>query len=230
MRILDRNLEITNKVKELVRKNTVVPACWKRFIGPKGTVLIFDTETTGLESRDNNLLAISWQLLRLERRWGAWRHTVLEERRVCFDWPEDESRVTMDAIYINGLTKEKLAKIGTISRPEGLALFIDALDRAGAVVAHNISFDIGFIIAEARREGFGNVSFPNRFCTMEEMTEWCGIFRWDCSYILPSLDRLAARLKVDRIGDKVEITKQCFMKILETGVLPYIPEPKEAKR
>lgn len=224
-------MEIANKVKELVRKNTVVPACWKRFFGPKGTVLIFDTETTGLDCHDNNLLAISWQLLRLERRWGAWRHTVLEERNVYFDWPEDESRVTMDAIYINWLTKEKLAKIGTISRPEGLTLFIDALDRAGAVVAHNLSFDTGFVIAEARREGFGNVSFPkHHFCTMEEMTEWCGILRCDCSYSLPSLDRLAARLKVERTIDKVELTKRCFMKILETGVLPCVPEPEKATR
>lgn len=194
------------------------------------TVLVFDTETTGLESRDNNLLAISWQLIRLKRSRGAWSHVVLEKKSVYFDWP-DEDRVTYEAINVNGLTKGRLAELGTVPRTEGLSLFMDALERAGAVVAHNLYFDKGFVREEIKREGLGPVGFPDGFCTMREMMEWCAIPQYEDGYSLPSLGMLAYCLKVDSTGGKVEVTKRCFMKILETGeVLPYIPEPKKASR
>ena len=38
-------------------------AQWKEFLNEKQTVLIFDTETTGLSSVDNDILSLSWQCL-----------------------------------------------------------------------------------------------------------------------------------------------------------------------
>ena len=62
-------------------------------------VLIFDTETTGLNAGYNGILQLSYQIVET----ADW-HIIKE---VChyFPWPENEWRVSEEAIAVNGLTK-----------------------------------------------------------------------------------------------------------------------------
>lgn len=113
---------------------------WKEFLGGKQTALIFDTETTGLSYADNDILSLSWQVINFH----SWEK--LSEGNVYFDWVSEE-RVNTIAVRTHGLTKERLAELGTVSRKEGLGMFIKALCNVDIVVAHNALFDKGFVDA-----------------------------------------------------------------------------------
>lgn len=54
-------------------------AQWEEFLNEKQTVLIFDTETTGLSSVNNDILSLSWQVVKLH----TWEK--LSDGNVYFD-------------------------------------------------------------------------------------------------------------------------------------------------
>ena len=88
-----------------------------------GNVIIFDTETSGVDPEGNDILSISWILV------DANFNAIKTETRY-FDWPEDERRVSNDAIAVNGLTRERLAELGVSDRKEAMEEFMGDLERA----------------------------------------------------------------------------------------------------
>lgn len=224
-----KNLKAKKKInakknaKKKEKQNAEITARWVEFFGPEKTVLIFDTDTTGLDAYDNNILSISWQLLRMESVNSKWTSTVLEKKDIYFDWPEDMERVTQEAIDINGLTQDKLAELGTVERKEGLSVFLQALNKAGAVVAHNYWFDADFVYKEMNRAGLSGIRFPQaNYCTMREMTYKCCIPRGNGEYKWPRLIDLAYHLRVAHddlplhlSGEYVELTKRCFLRLVQ---------------
>ena len=60
-------------------------------------ILIFDTETGGLNAYRNDILQLSFQVID-----GDTFHTLLESN-YYFPWPEDKRRVEWGAIQVNGL-------------------------------------------------------------------------------------------------------------------------------
>lgn len=59
-------------------------------------ILIFDTETGGLNAYRNDILQLSFQVID-----GDTFHTLLESN-YYFPWPEDKRRVEWGAIQVNG--------------------------------------------------------------------------------------------------------------------------------
>ena len=104
--------------------------------------IIFDTETTGLDSRDDRIIEIG--AVELENRFPTGRHFHV------YINPEGK-KVHPDALEVHGITNESL-----LDKPT----FVQIIDdwntfTAGAkLVAHNAKFDVGFFNAEFERLGF----------------------------------------------------------------------------
>lgn len=185
-------------------------------------ILIFDTETSGLYPEWNKMLQLSWQLVDTRKHWK-----ILSKQNFYFRHP-GKDRVSKRAIRVNGLTKERLAQLGTVPRSKALKLFAKDLSQADLCVAHNFNFDASFINFEDIKN---IIKWPKTFCTMTETTDLCKIpfqgirpsyandgqkYKW------PRLSELANHLKIntktirlhDSAGD-VELTKRCFRSLMK---------------
>ncbi len=182
-------------------------------------IVVFDTETSGLCEGFNTLLSLSWQVL------DADLEKVAEESRF-FDWPEEKCRIQERAIEVNGLTRERLAELGTCDKRAALQEFAEVIDGADLLVAHNGGFDVGFVRADAKEANVTiNLKKP-MFDTMLEMTDYCRIPRGNGEYKWPRLAELADCLDIDthdidwhQSASDVEVTVRCFRKIVEKGYL-----------
>lgn len=203
--------------------------CWRGYLSPKPRILLFDCETGGLDCVDNDMLSLSFQLIEFQ--------TIGQEDRFCsvkviekgdyyFDWPEDENRVTEEAIHINGLTPERLSELGTSDRRTALVAFSDALAQARMAVAHNASFDCGFVNTAAAVAEV-ELKWPRIYDTMTRMTNYCQLFWYEGArkYKWPRLGELAEILDVDTSDIEfhlssadVEVTKRCLLKIIAGGL------------
>ncbi len=178
-------------------------------------IVVFDTETSGLNAGYNVILSISWQVLDSEL------NKVSEESRY-FKWPKSKSRVSPEAIGVNGLTEKRLAELGTCNKKKALQEFARVIANADLLVAHNGSFDRRFVLADAEEEGVDIDMSHELYDTMLEMTEFCAIPGYHGGYKWPRLSELADALGVDtsdidwhQSAADVEVTVRCFREICE---------------
>ena len=185
-------------------------------------ILIFDTETSGLDPQWNVILQLSYQIVDSD----SW--ATIKTVNHYFAWPENKARVTQEAINVNGLTEEILAAKQLSNRKTALEEFVADKDSCDLLVAHNLEFDKKFIIAYCREEGvkFANSGWSQSYDTMKRTTNYCHIPKdWGNGYKWPKLTELAACLGVDysnislhdSSGD-VELTKTCFEQIVAEGL------------
>ncbi len=193
---------------------------WQKFLGSIKKIVVFDTETSGLVAGTHVVLSISWQVLDNKLR-------KISEKTYFFDWPSDERRITDEAIYVNGLTKERLAELGTSDKAEALQEFADVITDADLLVAHNGAFDVRFVKADAVEVGV-RITFQNKelWDTMHRMTYYCKIPRSWYEYKWPKLSELADKLRVRQTdidyhqsADDVEVTARCFRAIVKRGIV-----------
>lgn len=195
---------------------------WEKYLSKNSKVLVFDTETSGLDPQENDILSLSWQLVDASKDWE-----VLQERTCYFDWVS-AARTSEEAIEVNGLTRERLAELGTMERSEGIAEFGEVLEKAQLLVAHNGVFDKNFVISLAQQENCApvikEIGKP-MYDTMKRMAGYCGLRRYNGRLKWPRLSELAYCLKIDdsdidyhQSSADVELTKRCFVKIVETGL------------
>lgn len=180
-------------------------------------ILIFDTETGGLNPYANDILQLSFQIIEGKS------FRVIREVNHYFPWPENNSRVQWGAIQVNGLTEEFLSTQVLSDRYEALNDFIDELLECDLCVAHNGEFDRNFINATARREGIYPFEWPMMIDTMKTTTNLCRLPARGgrCGYKWPKLIELAECLRI-RVDDlnlhdssaDVELTKRCFLFLL----------------
>lgn len=181
-------------------------------------ILIFDTETGGVNCYANDILQLSYQVI------DSRSFNLIKEVNHFFPWPEDKSRVQWGAIQVNGLTEEYLATKVLSDRHNALNEFIDDLLDCEVCVAHNGDFDKSFINATAQREGIYHFNWPLMIDTMKTTTNLCQLPARGgrCGYKWPKLIELAEclRIKTDDINlhdssADVELTKRCFLYLLE---------------
>lgn len=185
-------------------------------------ILVFDTETSGLDPQWNVILQLSYQIVDTD----SW--TTQKTVNHYFAWPENKARVTQEAINVNGLTEEVLSSKQLSDRKSALEEFVTDKDSCELLIAHNLEFDKKFIIAACREEGvkFANSGWAQSYDTMKRTTNYCQIPKdWGNGYKWPKLTELADCLGVDysqialhdSAGD-VELTKLCFEGIVAEGL------------
>ena len=141
--------------------------------------IIFDTETTGLDPRSGDRLVEIGCIEMVNRvATGATYHCYFNPER---DMPEEAERV-------HGLSITFLADKPLFA--EKAQEFLDFIGDS-PMVAHNASFDFGFINAELTRAGFEPVS-------LERMVDTVKIARQKHPGAKNSLDALCSRYGVDR--------------------------------
>ena len=181
-------------------------------------ILIFDTETGGLNPYRNDILQLSFQVID-----GDTFNTLLVSN-YYFPWPDGKNRVEWGAIQVKGLTEDFLATQDLYDRYEVLNFFIDDLIECDICVAHNGEFDKNFIDATTRREGIYPFEWSPMIDTMKTTTNLCQlpVRGGRCGYKWPKLIELVKclRIKTDDINlhdssADVELTKRCFLYLLE---------------
>ena len=193
---------------------------WQKYLRKFKKIVVFDTETSGLNAGTHVILSLSWQVLDNKLR-------KISEKTYFFDWPSDERRITDEAIHVNGLTKERLAEFGTSDKAEALQEFADVITDADLLVAHNGGFDTRFINADAIEVGV-RITFQNKelWDTMHRMINYCKIPRSRYEYKWPRLSELADKLKIrqsdidyHQSAADVEVTARCFRAIVQRGIV-----------
>ena len=185
-------------------------------------ILVFDTETSGLNPQWNVILQLSYQIVDS----NSW--AIQKSVNHYFAWPENKARVTQEAINVNGLTEEVLSSKQLSNKRTALEEFVKDKDSCDLLVAHNLEFDKKFIIASCREEGvkYANSGWGQSYDTMKRMTNYCQIPKdWGSGYKWPKLTELADCLCInysqiplhDSSGD-VELTKLCFKRIVAEGL------------
>lgn len=194
--------------------------CEKPKLNPIETIIVFDTETTGLYSDSNDMIQLSYQII----NFNNWK--ILKKVNHYFPLPEDRSRVDWDAIPIDRLIKERKGLIKFSDQSEALKEFFQDLSICQLVVAHNFSFDKSFIETAKKRFGLRmKKKWPFVADTMQDTTEFCHIYPKKYErYKYPKLIELARLLHVpykeDNFHDSeydVDITKKCFKELNEIG-------------
>ena len=192
-------------------------------------ILVFDTETSGLDPQWNVILQLSYQIVDSD----SW--TTIKTVNHYFSWPENKARVTQEAINVNGLTEEVLANKQLSNRKAALEEFVADKDSCDLLVAHNLEFDKKFIVASCREEGvkYASSGWSKSYDTMKRTASFCQIPKtWGNGYKWPKLTELADCLYIDyskislhdSSGD-VELTKLCFEGIVANGLYSI---PKES--
>jgi DNA polymerase III epsilon subunit-like protein len=189
--------------------------------------LFFDTETTGLPANwkapvtDTNnwprVTQLAWQVYDQDGN-------LLSER--C-DLIKPDGWVIPDEEFFreNNMSTERCEREG-VPLAEILKDFVQQVDAADYLVAHNMAFDEKVIGCEMVRMDSKFREEPKKICTMQESTDYCRMqpFKWG-KYKWPSLLELHKKLfdegfdgAHDALADVSE-TARCFFKLKEKGVL-----------
>ena len=199
------------------------------------TIIIFDTETTGLPDRAGfdksyppwaiahyakcRVIQLAYAVYEIKR---GGRYKLLEEK--MFYVRPDGWTVPPDALAIHGKTTEFLMGVG---RPiaDVLSEFEKDLGSCLLLIGHNTEFDKNAVAAELWRAGRGDLgaavsAFPC-VCTMRAGKEFCGALNQKGQLKFPRLSELYAKIfgaepanQHDAMGD-VHATAMCYFHMQE---------------
>lgn len=187
--------------------------------------LFFDTETTGLPKNwkapitDTN----NWpRLVQLAYLFYQNDGTLIESGDFIIK-PEGFT-IPIDASRIHGITTEKALTEGVLLK-NVLNNFMNVVNQADVLVAHNMSFDEKILGAEFLRMGMQNIILTKKkLCTMESTTNFCGIIG-SYGYKWPKLSELHYKLfKTDfaeahNAAADINATAKCFWELKRIGKL-----------
>lgn len=171
-------------------------------------MIIFDTETTGLDSAINNICQLSYiKVYDFERS---------KPMEICsaknFFFTVDY--VEPGAEKVHGLSVDKLRELSKCKRFKDFAEEIyEDFKNEDILCGHNVDFDIGFLIKELDEAGYAarDLLYKKRFCTMHSYTDilclnWNDYYN---EYKWPRLSEVVDFLSIDKeyLEDK---TKEVF--------------------
>jgi DNA polymerase-3 subunit epsilon len=188
--------------------------------------LFFDTETTGLPRSWNapvtdvnnwpRMVQIAWQVHDATGK-------LVEEASYIIK-PEAFT-ISKEVSKVHGITNERAILEGT-PLEEVLTKFKEQIDKAGVIVAHNLSFDEKIVGAEFLRKGLANAIPPikKRICTMQKSTDYCKIPS-PKGYKFPKLEELHQKLfntgfaEMHNAAADIKATAKCFFELQKRGVV-----------
>lgn len=187
--------------------------------------LFFDTETNGkakdfnapVQDLDNwpRITQLGWQLYNDNEE-------LISEGSYLIK--PDGWEIPNEQFFIdNNMSTERCEEFG-IPLVEAVTKFIEDLEKAEYMIAHNMQFDINVLGAELIRLNMVPKKQTKKICTMKESTNFCKLpgFR---GYKWPTLTELHVKLFGEEFEgahdalDDVSATARCFFKLKESGVL-----------
>lgn len=187
--------------------------------------IIFDTETNGKAKNFNAPVTDlnNWPRI-VQLAWKFIDTDTLEviEQDVQMIKPDGWTIPKEKFFLDNNLTTERCEAEG---KPLFIVLenFIDHINTADVLVAHNIDFDKNVVGAEFIRTGLKSKVLP-KICTMKSTTDLCKI-PGPLGYKWPKLEELYLFLFNEKMGnahdamDDVTNTTACFLELLNRKVL-----------
>jgi DNA polymerase III epsilon subunit-like protein len=189
-------------------------------------LLFFDTETTGLPSRDRKVRAdpLSWPRL-VELGWVLMSHDgiILEEQTLLIK-PEG-FEIPQEATEIHGISNQEANEMG-IPVHDAIVRFCVSARKADLLVAHNLSYDSRILLTELIRMGKRDL-LPSLegTCTMRSSARFCGIpGRFGKGFKWPSLPGLYHKL-YDRTPESAhralvdaKTCAACYFELIRRGV------------
>lgn len=195
-------------------------------------LLFFDTETTGLPSKDRKIRSdpFSWPRL-VELGWVLVSDTgtVIEEHS-CLVKPKG-FEIPVSATEIHGISTAHADDAGMLVT-EVLTMFCRSALKADRLVAHNLSYDIRILLTELIREGNRGLLPPlEGTCTMKSSARFYGIpGRFGKGYKWPSLSALYIKLhghkpdKIHRALADAHTCAACYFELTKRGVMMQTEE------
>ena len=188
--------------------------------------LVFDTETTGLPKNWNApVSAVSnWPRL-VQIAWILYDQNGNEIESKSYIVKPKGFSIPYDAQSIHGISTE-IAEQQGIELETVLNKFLDVLNRAQYLIAHNISFDEKIVGAELIRGkmNLDRLVQVNKICTKEAGTDFCKI-PGNYGYKWPNLSELyfklfKAPLKEAHNADvDVRTCAKCFFELKRINVI-----------
>jgi DNA polymerase-3 subunit epsilon len=159
------------------------------------SMIIFDTETTGL--KPGNIVQLAYLLI-----------TDKDIKAKNFFFKVDY--VEPGAELIHGFSVERLKKL---SNNKEFGFYANQIHKdftkADILVAHNIQFDMNFLKKELRSQNL-DIDPDNQFCTMRHFTNILELPRtWGRGYKWPKLSELTEFLKIDK-NEKIKLSEYLF--------------------
>ena len=125
--------------------------------------LFFDTETTGLSSNQDHIVQLAWILTDQDGNVIRDAVHVIYPQGYTIPW---------QAAAIHGITTDH-AKRNGIPLKTVLSEFSEAATSAKAIIAHHLSFDLGFLRSSYLRTNTPSLlNGKTEFCTMKSSTNW----------------------------------------------------------
>ena len=196
----------------------------------QGSILFFDTETTGkplfynapVTDSDNwpRLVQLAWIMTNKEGK-------VLKKKSVIIR--PDGFSIPIEAAAIHGITTERAQREG-LPLVKVLEEFGTDLSLAEHIVGHNIDFDRNIVSAEVWRLCWDYNLLMDKpcTCTMKTSTKYCAIPNPNTyfgGYKWPSLQELYQKLfnrsfedAHDALAD-ITATKECYFELKQRGII-----------
>jgi DNA polymerase III alpha subunit (gram-positive type) len=172
-------------------------------------ILVFDTETNGLNPYTNDIVQLSWEVYDETGKSLKFADEYVQ-KAVLSPYNIEHLGITQDMIDERGMDKGELLS----------QFFIDVAE-VDVLVAHNIKFDTDFLIASNIKMQSLLQSKTN-ICTMNTTAQFVGIERF-FGYKHPKLQELYFKLfkqnfegAHNAIND-VRATAKCFFELLKLG-------------
>ena len=196
----------------------------------QGSILFFDTETTGkpLNYKAPVTDLYNWpRLVQLAWIMADKDGNLLKKKSVIIK-PEGFS-IPADSVAVHGITTERALREG-LSLNDVLEEFATDLSLAEHIVGHNIDFDQHIVGAELCRIGmnFNTLMDKPCTCTMKTSTKYCAIPNPNIyfgGYKWPSLQELYQKLfnrsfedAHDALAD-ITATKECYFELKHQGII-----------
>jgi len=187
--------------------------------------LFFDTETTGLPRNwkapvtdlDNwpRMIQVAWIL-------SDDRGKRIES--ADFIIRPENFVIPLEASRVHGISTEKAINEGE-ALDKVLNLFNEMVEKAGFIVAHNMSFDEKIVGAEFLRKGIqSSFEQKTKLCTMQSSTDYCQL-SGPYGYKWPKLSELHIKLFGKDFEDAhdasvdIAATEKCFWEMRKTGLI-----------
>lgn len=182
-------------------------------------VLILDAETTGfsvplakLEAQPS-VIEIFMALVNLKSgQIPKTYETLIKPPAPLSDKPAPNSRKTISEI--TGITNDALADAPAFK--DVSKIIFDWIERAPAVIAHNLAFDSSMLDLEAERLGY-KIKWPRKICTIEQTIAIRG-YRLSLANLHSELFN-ESFTGAHRARKDVEVLIKCCMKLHERGMI-----------